>query len=49
MKISLTDRLEGGVGGKITQFEYAIDNEQIYYDISFVDCANGESADMCPG
>jgi hypothetical protein len=45
-KVSESDQL---IGGKHTQFEYAIANNQIYYDISFVDCAKGESAANCPG
>jgi hypothetical protein len=46
LKVSLSDQLQGG---KQTQFEYAIGDNQIYYDISFVDCAIGESASNCPG
>ncbi|KAF2188057.1 hypothetical protein K469DRAFT_704331 [Zopfia rhizophila CBS 207.26] len=46
MKISKTNGLEAG---KITQLEYAIRSDQIYYDISFVDCAKGKSAANCPG
>ncbi|KAF2470180.1 uncharacterized protein BDR25DRAFT_226664 [Lindgomyces ingoldianus] len=46
LKISTTSSL---VGGHMTQFEYAIDTGLIYYDISFVDCAVGQSADNCPG
>lgn len=45
-KVSKTDQLEGG---KQTQFEYAIAGGQLWYDISFVDCAKGDSADDCPG
>ena len=45
-KVSDTDQL---VGGAHTQFEYAISNNQLYYDISFVDCAKGDSAASCPG
>ena len=45
-KVSETDTLEDG---KQTQFEYAINNGIIYYDISFVNCASGQSADNCPG
>ncbi|KAH7392904.1 hypothetical protein BKA66DRAFT_509926 [Pyrenochaeta sp. MPI-SDFR-AT-0127] len=46
MKISKTNGL---VGGAHTQFEYSIVNDQLWYDISFVDCAKGESASDCPG
>jgi hypothetical protein len=46
MKISKTENL---IGGHITQFEYSIASGQLWYDISFVDCANGESATNCPG
>ncbi|KAF2464563.1 uncharacterized protein BDR25DRAFT_296495 [Lindgomyces ingoldianus] len=46
LKISNSNQLQGG---KQTQFEYAIANNQIYYDISFVDCAKGNNADNCPG
>jgi hypothetical protein len=45
-KVSTSEQL---VGGAHTQFEYAISNDQLYYDISFVDCAKGESASDCPG
>ncbi|KAJ4289862.1 hypothetical protein N0V90_011195 [Kalmusia sp. IMI 367209] len=45
-KVSNTDQLQAG---KQTQFEYAIKNNILYYDISFVDCAKGKSADDCPG
>ncbi|KAF2726465.1 hypothetical protein EJ04DRAFT_517778 [Polyplosphaeria fusca] len=46
LKVSNTDQL---VTGKHTQFEYAISNNIVYYDISLVDCAQGESAANCPG
>ncbi|KAF2111017.1 hypothetical protein BDV96DRAFT_500527 [Lophiotrema nucula] len=46
LKVSNTDQL---LGGKQTQFEYAIKNNILYYDISFVDCAQGQGADNCPG
>ncbi|KAJ4348853.1 uncharacterized protein N0V89_010232 [Didymosphaeria variabile] len=46
LKVSNTPDLQGG---HQTQFEYAISNGQLYYDISFVDCAQGEGADNCPG
>ncbi|KAF2688875.1 hypothetical protein K458DRAFT_292869 [Lentithecium fluviatile CBS 122367] len=45
-KVSNSDQI---VGGAHTQFEYAISNDQLYYDLSFVDCAKGESASDCPG
>jgi hypothetical protein len=39
------------VNGHHTQFEYAIDPAQnvLYYDISYVNCANGKAASNCPG
>ncbi|KAJ4362621.1 hypothetical protein N0V95_001426 [Ascochyta clinopodiicola] len=46
LKISKTDHL---VGGQQTQFEYSIVGGNVWYDISFVDCAKGESASDCPG
>ncbi|KAH6642547.1 hypothetical protein C7974DRAFT_430978 [Boeremia exigua] len=46
LKISKTNQL---VGGQHTQFEYSIAGGDIWYDISFVDCAKGESANDCPG
>lgn len=46
LKVSKTNQL---VGGAQTQFEYTITNNQLWYDISFVDCANGKGADSCPG
>ncbi|KAF1828528.1 hypothetical protein BDW02DRAFT_635110 [Decorospora gaudefroyi] len=46
LKISKTDQL---ILGKHTQFEYSIVDNQLWYDISFVDCANGQSASDCPG
>ncbi|KAF2128795.1 hypothetical protein P153DRAFT_357309 [Dothidotthia symphoricarpi CBS 119687] len=46
IKISKTDQL---LGGAQTQFEYSISAGQMWYDISFVDCASGQSADSCPG
>lgn len=46
LKISKTDAL---VAGKHTQFEYSIVNNQLWFDISFVNCANGESSASCPG
>lgn len=46
LKVSKTSQLSGGAQ---TQFEYSIVDNQVWYDISFVDCASGESADSCPG
>jgi hypothetical protein len=46
LKVSRTDQL---MGGQQTQFEYATSNGMIYYDISFVDCATGTTAQNCPG
>lgn len=46
LKISKTDQL---ISGQQTQFEYSIADGNIWYDISFVDCAKGESASDCPG
>lgn len=46
LKVSRTNKLETG---KHTQFEYAISKGQIYYDVSFVNCAKGKNADNCPG
>jgi len=46
LKVSKSDAL---VAGKHSQFEYSIAAGQLWYDISFVDCANGESASNCPG
>jgi hypothetical protein len=45
-KISKTASIQAG---KHTQFEYAISNNQIWYDISFVDCVKGGWAGNCPG
>lgn len=46
MKVSKSDKLESGTH---TQLEYAIADNKIYYDISFVDCAKDKSASDCPG
>lgn len=46
MKISTTSSLSAG---KQTQFEYSVAGNQIWYDISFVDCASGNDASNCPG
>lgn len=32
-----------------TQFEYSIVADKLWYDISFVDCANGQDASACVG
>ncbi|KAF2865682.1 hypothetical protein BDV95DRAFT_506594 [Massariosphaeria phaeospora] len=45
-KVSKTPQI---TRGSHTQFEYAIKHGMMYYDISFVDCAQGSSADTCPG
>lgn len=46
LKISNTDEC---VGGEHVQFEYAVAANQLWYDISLVDCAKGESGENCPG
>lgn len=46
LKVSKSNQL---VAGKHTQFEYSIVNNQLWFDISFVNCANGESSANCPG
>lgn len=46
MKISTSSTLSTGTQ---TQFEYSFAAGQIWYDISFVDCANGNDASSCPG
>lgn len=46
LKISKTDSIKNG---EQTQFEYTISGGKIWYDISFVNCAEGESASNCPG
>lgn len=47
IKVSKSEQLSGG---SQTQFEYSIvGGNQMWYDISFVDCASGNSADKCPG
>lgn len=46
VKVSKTNQL---IGGAQTQFEYSTVGGQMWYDISFVDCASGDSADSCPG
>ncbi|CBX96874.1 hypothetical protein LEMA_P100050.1 [Plenodomus lingam JN3] len=45
-KISKTNQL---VSGAHTQFEYSIVNNNVWFDISLVDCAKGENASACPG
>ena len=46
IKVSRSEQL---LGGHHTQFEYAISNNVLYYDISLVDCAVGQDASNCPG
>jgi hypothetical protein len=46
VKVSKSDQL---MAGQQTQYEYSIANNQLYYDLSYVDCAQGESAENCPG
>ncbi|EUC42829.1 hypothetical protein COCMIDRAFT_102510 [Bipolaris oryzae ATCC 44560] len=46
LKISSTDSIKNG---EHTQFEYSIAGGKIWYDISFVNCAEGDSASACPG
>ncbi|KAF2855027.1 hypothetical protein T440DRAFT_486058 [Plenodomus tracheiphilus IPT5] len=45
-KVSKTNQL---VSGAHTQFEYSIVNNNLWYDISLVDCAKGQNAASCPG
>jgi len=46
LKISNTDQI---VAGAHTQLEYTITAGQLWYDISLVDCATGQSGQDCPG
>ncbi|KAF3000819.1 hypothetical protein E8E13_006594 [Curvularia kusanoi] len=46
LKISKTNEL---IAGRHTQLEYSIAGGNLWYDISFVDCAKGGSASDCPG
>lgn len=46
LKVSNTNQLQNG---KHTQFEYSIVNNQLWFDISFVNCAVGDSSANCPG
>jgi hypothetical protein len=46
LKVSKTEQL---LNGQHTQFEYSIVNNQLWYDISFVNCASDNSASNCPG
>lgn len=46
LKINKSNNL---ISGAHTQFEYSLANGEIWYDISFVDCAKGGSASACPG
>ena len=32
----------------IVQFEYALNNDLIYYDMSYINCAHGTDASACP-
>lgn len=58
IKASKSETFKGNPDGEIVQFEYSIEKDSIYakmmYDISYVDCAVGASAeganfDKCPG
>jgi hypothetical protein len=46
LKISVKEQY---FGLKHTQLEYTIANGELWYNISFVDCAEGESSAKCPG
>jgi hypothetical protein len=46
LKVSKTNQL---LSGQHTQFEYSIVNNQLWFDVSFVDCATGNGASSCPG
>jgi hypothetical protein len=46
LKVSKTDQL---IDGQQTQFEYSTKSGKLWYNISFVNCAKGESAADCPG
>jgi len=46
LKISDSTEL---LNGQHTQFEYSLAGGQLWYDISFVNCAQGEGASSCPG
>jgi hypothetical protein len=46
IKVSKTNQL---LNGQHTQFEYSITNNQLWFDISLVNCANGQGAANCPG
>jgi hypothetical protein len=46
LKISKTNKI---VGGHHTQLEYVVAANQLWFDISLVDCANGNSGANCPG
>ncbi|KAL5115001.1 hypothetical protein ACEQ8H_007110 [Pleosporales sp. CAS-2024a] len=46
LKVSKSDTL---LAGQQTQFEYSIINNQLWFDLSFVNCAQGKSSANCPG
>lgn len=46
LKISNTEQI---VQGAHTQFEYTVAGNSLWYDISLVDCAQGQSGENCPG
>jgi hypothetical protein len=46
LKVSKSNAL---VAGQHTQFEYSIVNNELWFDISFVNCAQGQSTSNCPG
>lgn len=46
LKVSKSDAL---VAGEQTQFEYSIANNELWFDISLVNCAEGDSSANCPG
>lgn len=46
LKVSKSNAL---LAGQHTQFEYSIVNNQMWFDISFVNCAKGQSSASCPG
>ncbi|KNG51124.1 bys1 domain-containing protein [Stemphylium lycopersici] len=46
LKLSSSTEL---LNGHHTQFEYSLAGGKLWYDISFVNCAQGETASSCPG
>ncbi|KAF2466122.1 uncharacterized protein BDR25DRAFT_190795, partial [Lindgomyces ingoldianus] len=34
---------------QITQFEYSLSDDAVWYDISLIDCVEGDDASHCPG